>query len=323
LLCRILDTIEDAQWVDFAAQARAFSEFDHFIDAAPVAEAIDTWRACFPTGLPEGELILLRDAERIFSDFHSWPAEMRVPVGRLILSMSAGMRHYMKKKAAAGRLRLTGAADVNRYCFFVAGLVGEILVRLTGRFSSENVDRLKDAFRFGLFLQKVNLLKDQRGDEEWGRFLVPSRPKLLSSLLSDAEGAIRFLTDLPEREKGFRLFCAWSLFLGLASLPWIQLAESEGLTRKISREETAQLLELVEERIQDNGALRELFDLGIGELTAMAQSESESESESKAANAEPATIPARSPDAAVEENLLLAFYQGELPRADVLEIFNG
>ena len=166
----------------------------------------------------------------------------------------------MKHFSGASELRLSTLAEVNQYCFFVAGLVGELLTDLV----SEKTPTLGEhsylsAHHFGLFLQKINLLKDQLEDEKQKRFLVPSRQELLASLRLDAQGAISYIQSLPVSEKGFRLFCAWSLFLGLSSLPWIQKGWSLGLLGKIPRIITEKLLGRVERVIDDNAALLNLF----------------------------------------------------------------
>jgi hypothetical protein len=314
LLCRILDTIEDAEWTNFDRQEKAFEIFDRFITQAPHELEVRDWILSFPAGIPEGEVLLLADSARVLSDFHDLPGELRESLGRSILSMSAGMRHYMGQKAKQGRLVLESAADVNRYCFFVAGVVGEMLTRFMAREVQPSLARLRDGFRFGLFLQKVNILKDQSGDEAVGRFLVPSRSLVLSGLLKDADGAFRYLLSLPEKDVGFRLFCAWSLFLGLASLPFIQGLHGEKL--KIPREDTLSLLCEVENRIHDDAALQSLFD------------------ELRPPNASDVFNPrlAAGPDSAGEnerrlsretELRLLALYQGDLPAQDVLALFSA
>jgi len=331
-----LDTIEDAGWVNFQDQDRAFLAFDRFIQTADAnaeeALAIREWARSFPSDVVDSERLLLADAERIFSDFHRLPPGMSSTLSRLILSMSGGMRHYMERKARSGNLVLEGAADVNRYCFFVAGVVGEMLAVCRSVFWPRDVhsqfSRLRDAFRFGLFLQKVNLLKDQSSDEKQGRFLVPSRASVLKGLLSDADSAFRFLVGLPEKEVGFRLFCAWSLFLGLASLPWIEKADLGEVAAKIPREETLRLLQEVESRVQDNLALVQLYESmkpAIGELI-QDRPQTRAEVNAPAAGAPAAGAPAFGApafdDARVQASLL-ALYQGELPESDVLQLFRA
>lgn len=338
LLCRVLDTVEDANWPSFAAQERAFRQFDSFMQPGVFAQGIckdaqagssvaevASWVGSFPDGINEGEAALLRDAHFLFQDFHRLPLETRLLLGRLVCSMSGGMRHYMAKKASVGRLVLSTVVDVNKYCFFVAGVVGEILTGfVTAEKEAASVarGRLKDSFSFGLFLQKVNLLKDQKGDEKEGRFLVPSRDAVFSSLIRDAEGAFRYLVSLPVRDQGFRLFCAWSLFLGLASLPWIQKAALSGAAEKIPRDETLALLCRVEQKIGDDQALAELYR----DLTSIAWSGRVGEW----GEAEPTEEVARQ---AVEESVveglnqedqaLLALYSGDLPKSEVLGLFRG
>lgn len=262
LLCRLLDTVEDAPWDSCDDQDKAFDLFHDFLLSQPTSEQVSAWAASFPAGVDAGELDLLSQSHRCFSSLHSLSPEVREKIRRPVLNMYRGMRHFLRERREQGGVRLKSLAEVNQYCFFVAGLVGELLTDLVAqRWPSlpRNHRLYLDAHHFGLFLQKINLLKDQSKDEKEGRFLVPSRTELLASLSRDADGAIRYLQSLPIAEKGFRLFCAWSLFLGLASLPWIERSKLLGLFLKIPRIMTERLLKTVEKVIDDNQALLRLF----------------------------------------------------------------
>jgi phytoene/squalene synthetase len=261
LLCRILDTVEDAPWADAALRERAFLRFEGFLREGADPLAVREWVALFPE-VPAGERALLADSARIFGDLHALEPGVREKIRRPVLNMYRGMRHFAAGQRPGQGIRLRTLAEVNQYCFFVAGLVGGLLTELV----SEQWPAFRmsprayvDAHHFGLFLQKVNLLKDQAGDEREGRFLVPSRPELLASLRHDAEGALRYLQELPIAEKGFRLFCAWSLFLGLASLPWTERSWTKGIFSKIPRLVSQKLMASVERVIDDNQALFQLF----------------------------------------------------------------
>lgn len=261
LLCRMLDTVEDAIWAGQAQQDAAFDSFRSFLEASPAQAEVEVWAASFPEAIPAGERLLLQDSAAIFADLHALPPSVKEKIRRPVLNMYRGMRHFLRERRAQGGLRLRSIEEVNQYCFFVAGLVGELLTDLVAEklpaFASKK--NYLDAHHFGLFLQKINLLKDQADDEKEGRFLVPSRKELLASLARDAEGAIRYLQTLPVAEKGFRLFCAWSLFLGLASLPWIERSRLLGIFQKIPRLLTQRLMASVEAIIDDNQALLSLF----------------------------------------------------------------
>lgn len=261
LLCRILDTVEDAPWTNPALKEKAFLQFEAFLNHGATDEEVKQWLALFPE-VPEGEYLLLADSVQIFSDLHSLPASVLEKIRRPVLNMYRGMKFFARKQVNGQGLRLRSLAEVNQYCFFVAGIVGGLLTELMierlggGKLSARN---LVDAHHFGLFLQKINLLKDQSEDEKEGRFLVPSRTELLASMRADAEGAIRYLTSLPIAEKGFRLFCAWSLFIGLRSMPWVESSWAKGVFNKIPRWVTEKLLGQVEKMIDDNRQLLELF----------------------------------------------------------------
>ena len=271
LLCRILDTVEDALWPDTAGREQAFLCFEKFLlEGAPYAE-VQAWAGRFPH-VPAGERELLLDSARIFADLHALPCGVRDKIRAPVLNMYRGMRHFSRGQKPGQAIRLHSLSEVNQYCFFVAGLVGDLLTELVAeRWPSMPVNRRTyvDAHHFGLFLQKVNLLKDQAEDEREGRFLVPSRPELLASLRKDAEGALRYLQSLPIAEKGFRLFCAWSLFLGLASLPWSERSWAKGIFSKIPRLLTQKLLTSVEKVIDDNQALLVLFQQMLPKLPAL------------------------------------------------------
>lgn len=275
LLCRILDTVEDAPWPSRAQQDKAFALFQAFLESPPTEEETKAWAATFPPGTDAGELLLIQDAHRCFANLHALPPNVSEKIRRPVRNMYRGMRHFLGEMREKGTLRLKTLAEVNQYCFFVAGLVGELLTELlqVRQPQLESSPRLLlDAHHFGLFLQKINLLKDQAKDEKEGRFLVPSRKELLASIGQDADGAFRYLQSLPLAERGFRLFCAWSLFLGLASLPWIERSSLLGKFLKIPRFVTEKLLGRVEKIIDDNGALLSLFKEMLPKLPSLVPS---------------------------------------------------
>jgi len=164
--------------------------------------------------------------------------------------MAVGMAAYARRDDV---LRLVDLEDVTRYCCFVAGLVGEMLTELFALGRTEPSPSVSLAYHFGVFLQKVNILKDQREDEAAGRFLVPDRRELLSSLRSNAQGALEYLQALPRSERGFRIFCAWSLMMGAMTISVLDQPKQS------RRADTAALLAQTASIAQDNAALARLF----------------------------------------------------------------
>ena len=259
LLLRVLDTVEDAPFADRDLQQRQFDVFRRFLRRQPTRAQVDVFRSSFEGGLTDGEQVLLADTEAFLDDAHKLPPTAREVVFSAIDRMAQGMAAYAQRPQP---LRLIDLEDVSRYCCIVAGLVGEMLTRLWSLDGKGKPPAIRHAYRFGLFLQKVNILKDQPEDEAAGRFLVPDRGQILASLRGDAEGALSYLTSLPVDDRGYRTFCAWSLMLGGAALG--QMAAH----RKSERTQTLELLGRIAEIVHDNEALRRQFAELMPELPA-------------------------------------------------------
>lgn len=249
LLLRVLDTVEDAPFADKHLQQRQFDAFRGFLRKPPRRSQTEAFRAAFPVGLTDAERELLSATEALFEDAHELPSLAREAIFSGVDRMAQGMAAYALRPSP---LRLVDLEDVTRYCCLVAGLVGEMLTTLWA-LGGGVPPSMFAAYRFGLFLQKVNILKDQHEDEEAGRFLVPDRRDILASLKADAEGGLEYLTSLPADERGYRIFCAWSLMLGASALALLDAP------RQSHRIQTLQLLDRIARDVHDDDALRAMF----------------------------------------------------------------
>jgi len=252
LLFRVLDTIEDAPFAEQATQQRQFERLRAFLRAMPTRPVVDAFVATFPTRITDAERALLGETYALLEDGHALPAVARAAMFRALDRMLLGMAAYTRRPAP---LRLVDGEDVSRYCCFVAGVVGEMLTDLWALARSAAPPSTPLAYHFGLFLQKVNILKDQAEDEAAGRFLVPDRTELIASLGRDAEGALAYLQAIPCGDR-YRIFCAWSLMLGAATIAQLEQP------RQSRRAESAQLLARTAAIVDDNDGLARL----LGEL---------------------------------------------------------
>ncbi|MGE4132902.1 MAG: squalene/phytoene synthase family protein [Bdellovibrionales bacterium] len=261
LMCRTLDTIEDSAWPDFSGQMKAFEVFDRALASRETQNDLSQVLHPILHQVVDGERLLLQDVDRLMADLKDLPESVSQLVCDLLLSMSSGMQHFIGRHPGA-KLQLRSLGEVNQYCFFVAGVVGELLARLVAkvepRFSLSPLTLLR-AHHFGLFLQKVNILKDQVGDESAGRRFVPSRELVEKSSIENAQNALQFLLDIPKEQSEFRRFCAWSLFLGMESITVARRSVAENQVLKVSRSRTDELLRQVEEDLSDNSRLKTLF----------------------------------------------------------------
>ncbi len=262
LICRILDTVEDAPWRAVEDQTQQYIMFDQLLLVPPENQRLMFWQSTFPQQISSGEKLLIEDSYLIFSGLHTLPERSRKIIQEMVLCMSAGMQHYSQMVQSKGQLQLHSLMEVNQYCFFVAGVVGEALARLVSQLEPQLMsvkDYILSAHHFGLFLQKINILKDQKEDEKVGRFFVPDRKILKESLVRDVHRAWHFFENIPLSQKGFRLFCAQSLYLGLASLPRSEKSYQENKSLKIPRLQTLQLFSVLERKINEPHFLKELF----------------------------------------------------------------
>jgi phytoene/squalene synthetase len=261
LLMRVLDTVEDAPFDETALQQRQFERLRGFLCAMPPPRDIAAFLAEFPARISERERHLLAYTPALLEDGHGLAAPVRGAIFRAVDRMAKGMAAYTCRPS---RLCLVDLEDVSRYCCLVAGLVGEMLTELWAIANRQPPPPVALAYHFGLFLQKVNILKDQRDDEAADRFLVPDRAELLASLRGDAQGALAYLQALPRNDRSYRTFCAWCLMMGATTVAQLDQPKQS------HRAETAELLARTASIVTDNGALGHLFAELLPPLPALA-----------------------------------------------------
>jgi len=258
LLFRVLDTIEDAEWTDQGQKNYFFNLFEKSLHEPFDKNNQNAWLNNFSAHIPDHEKELLKIANNLFFDFQNLEENDRKSLSNALVIMKNGMQHFSIKN---NELKLHNLKEVNQYCFFVAGIIGELLTNFISGFTQVNYSHTvyTNSFHFGLFLQKINILKDQINDEKEGRYLVPNREQVLLSLKKNSVGALKYLTAIPLELKEYRLFCAWSLFLGLSSLSFINSSWKNKLIDKIPRALTLNLLSQVESLIDDNSLIEQFF----------------------------------------------------------------
>ena len=88
--------------------------------------------------------------------------------------MSRGMAEFQRNATADG---LDDLAQLDRYCYHVAGVVGEMLTELFCDYSSEIGERREElhalSVSFGQGLQMTNILKDVWEDHRRGACWLP------------------------------------------------------------------------------------------------------------------------------------------------------
>jgi farnesyl-diphosphate farnesyltransferase len=245
LLCRIIDTIEDETALSVATK-REFSA--RFVRAVLGEEPAEHFAAAlFPllsdtTLAAERELI--RETPRVLAITHGFNPAQRDALATCVRVMGEGMVRFQENRNARG---LDDLAAMDRYCYHVAGVVGEMLTRLFCEHSpaiAQHRDRLMPlSVSFGQGLQMTNILKDIWADLERGacwlprtvfgqagfdlKDLAPNQYNAafgrgLTTLVAIAHGhlrtAVRYTLLIPSDETGIRNFCLWAIGMAVLTL---------------------------------------------------------------------------------------------------------
>lgn len=249
LLCRVADTVEDAPELTADHKVELLGQLAAALDD-PGQSLIPLHRAFEQR--PDADARLVTRAADVLGVFHAQPLAVRQAVAPWVAEMSRGMAEFAARPpsaASSGRVRcLRSEADLDRYCYFVAGTVGRLLTAL---FAAQRPLLAPATLRglearsedFGAGLQLVNILADvardhQRGvcylPEQWCRdagvdvraLLEPAQQpaarQMLELLAERARFRLRAARDyvqlLPRGEYQLRLFCLVPYFLALRTL---------------------------------------------------------------------------------------------------------
>lgn len=183
IVLRALDTVED----DMVAFASNDVKCEHLRNFYRTALAVSPkWTM---SGVGEGdEALLLEKFDAVARVFSALPAPSQEVIGDITRRMGEGMAEFVDKDLGQGT---TSVEEYNRYCHFVAGLVGEGLSRLFVISGADCGSAAGDGGRptyedpaigpqllalsnsMGLFLQKTNIIRDYLEDFVDGRAFWP------------------------------------------------------------------------------------------------------------------------------------------------------
>jgi farnesyl-diphosphate farnesyltransferase len=243
LLFRIADTFEDAATWPRALRIAALERFIQLLEApdpGQIAAVAAEWAEEVPVDQP-GYRELLAAVPFVFESFLSLNPEAVTLIREHTVRTARGMAGFVARTGDDGELVLRDIADLQAYCYTVAGIVGELLTELfiLGRPAVAAVARkLRDKARaFGEGLQLVNILKDSAADATQGRRYLPEgvdRAAVLDLARRDLQAAAEYALTLQTAgaERGVVAFNALPVRLAHATL--VRLEEA-GPGSKITR----------------------------------------------------------------------------------------
>lgn len=181
---------------------------------------------------------LTEKIDLIYQSYQSFEPEIQKISHKWLQEMNQGMQKYLAEEVKT-------FAELDEYCYYVAGTVGGFLTEtIIYKFEIEKQKQniLMDNFnQAGLFLQKVNLIRDIREDlesrdkhfwplkdleiseselqdPEFEEQALAALNKMISDLKTHIPALKKYYQALPDELKGYKRFFAVNNALGLATV---------------------------------------------------------------------------------------------------------
>lgn len=288
LLCRLADTVEDDPALAHEQKSHFHARFVAVVKGEESAErfAADLAPLLSDRILP-AEHDLVRHTAAVIRVMHGFTSEQRAALTRCVAIMCRGMPEFQRNKS------LRGLADLNElaeYCYYVAGVVGEMCTELFCLHCPELMPQreamLKLSVSFGQGLQMTNILKDVWDDRQSGACWLPrsvfangtfdlerldelhDTPEFRAGLRellgvghAHLRNALEYTCFIPKREAGIRRFCLWAIGLAVLTLRKIHRHPTyrSGSEVKVSRRTVKATVLTTNLTLMSNRALRLIF----------------------------------------------------------------
>lgn len=243
---RIIDTVEDVDKVEVAKKVELLNKLSNFYAhdyknihklEQLIQEALELTKNY--DNLDERNLIA--DYLKVHLRSLSYEKSVYLLIFRCASIMSKGMAEFV------GGKKILNIQDVDEYCYFVAGVVGEFLAKIFCYEDDKSIkakELLKLSVSFGEGLQLTNILKDRFKDASREVFFLPydgseaQDEKVVdfytAITLGHLDNAMRFIQLIDKQLIGVRLFCLFNVTMAYATMRRIYFRNK---ILKISRKE--------------------------------------------------------------------------------------
>ena len=289
LLCRIADTVEDEPTLASAQKQVFLTRFADVVAGGASAQAFaNDLHPLLSEATIAAERDLVAHTATVVGATHAFRRVQREALERCVTIMSTGMAEFQRAATLQG---LEDMRHLDRYCYHVAGVVGETITALLCDYSPQ-IDARRDRLlrlstSFGQGLQMVNVLRDMWDDRHRGVCWLPRDvfralgvdlsslaagrpgPEFVAGLLGlvgvarkHLAAALQFTLLIPARETGIRRFLLWTLGMAVLTLRRIhaRLDFVHGDDVKISRRDVRATVLVTSALVRSDAALRSLFD---------------------------------------------------------------
>ena len=267
LYLRIADTVEDDPDMKASEKDVILGKFAEIFKTEKLPdESIAAFEQALPESWRKSEhpyMNLCLHTHVVVPLLREMPETYAAPVRAVTIEMCHGMAKFALRQEAAlssGWFTLESVADLDEYCYYVAGIVGKLLTNLFAADTclindARKAEMQKLDVSFGLALQVANIVKDCVEDStrrvcfvpeeicrrhgfahSYEMFTVPAeagaradfdkrRAAVMGELVQKAWGhlndAIAYTKLVPNIKMRTRLFCLWPLFMAAENMKLI------------------------------------------------------------------------------------------------------
>lgn len=230
LLMRFVDTIEDSD-LPLASRREILMAFSESISSRNYDMIEKIANEVRDKNIGDNDRFLMDNIGAVLRVFDSFDKKTKDVSIKWLCEMSFGMYN------CAGKT-ICSFANLNEYCYYVAGTVGLYLNDLVS--VKDGVQLKKEhAIKFGLFLQKVNIIRDFYKDNSEGRQFWPSElfghyenafdflaveknirslEKMCDNAFKDSKETFDYISSIPDIISGYRKFCVLPAVIALKTL---------------------------------------------------------------------------------------------------------
>jgi len=249
LYMRMADTIEDDANLLAEEKISLLKKFSKAVNCH--GQSIDEFTEALPknwASCEKDDYVLCCNAKLVIPLLSECAEPVANAIKKSVEEMCEGMAEFVLRKD--DWFTIESENDLDRYCYYVAGLVGNMLTELFcfagKKIGKERQKKLREkAVSFGLGLQLVNIIKDIQDDStrnvcfvpmelcrKYGinsvqQFFSPEVPQekknsIISELTTKAkrhlQNAKDYIKTLPRHEHRMRLFCLWPSLMAADNL---------------------------------------------------------------------------------------------------------
>jgi farnesyl-diphosphate farnesyltransferase len=305
------DTLEDDPNLSVSKKVDLLERFSNLFPYSDLKEDdLNTFRQQLPPEWKHAEhwdQLLTYHCHWLFPELENIPVKQTAIISKWVQEMCLGMGKFTQKQTTLTNsdFLIRSIPELDEYCYYVAGTVGNMLCELFANHSSLIGPKVQNKLNslsvsFGLGLQLTNILKDVTEDIERNIMFIPeslSKEQLLTPenfFLPENKGKVSTITQelivkaqqhlrdaleytcaLPKLEPRLRLFCLWPLFLALETLVAVSQKEyslEKGQSIKISRQQVYAILKRTGLICWSNKLIRKNFEQKIQQLRLTAPS---------------------------------------------------